>query len=339
MAHRDAGNSFIPQASDVDLSGEPQLANLTDLPIPESHWRKVATAFHLPGHFYKVVTRKLTSIISIQRTHTFQDANEKLWMHTAMTNQDDPQAFAMAATYIESRKLTLAVMVGCSDDQIKDVKDLVGGWRDAMSHPLLMLGVCAELELNRLEDRVGKQTRDYVDLMNEIESERATRGHDRFSWELIKKVRSIREASKLAEEEVDATKSQLEKACVPAIQSVIEKNAPPAPSQSKSDKGSVTGLAATSSAPKSRGDSGATTPSASSSAATPVATTPSSSKTEPHSDGIVTTSADSSDDLTEITGLFRERFNDILSRLDGLSAKCRINVEGISFTTDIVSFV
>ncbi|KAI1853179.1 hypothetical protein JX266_001885 [Neoarthrinium moseri] len=442
---------FIPQAADVKFSeSESQPANLTDLPISQTRWTKVATAFHLPGHFPKVVARKLTSVISINRTHKFNDHfRDKLWMHTVMTNQSDTQAYAMAATHIACKKLTLAVMIGCSDAQIRIVKRLVKGWSDAIGHPLLMLGVCAELELNRLEDLVGAQTQRYVELMASIEAERVSAGHHGFSWELIQRVRATREASKKAEEEVDTARSQLEKAHKPAIDALMQRYAPPNPSSSRPNtpsgaQGSVgatdTGgtqytASATTHTPAppqsvlntpsgSHGAAGHTGSSNARSSTTALAPSQSRSNTQtaPRGAGIGTSlsntttatptpstsrpntpattvglgntslgyqgssnnttiggtlgsaetttltpspnpstrpsglrgsaantrtgstqgltgcnlASDDNETLREITSLFQERFNDIISRLEGLSAKCRINVEGISFTTDII---
>ena len=263
--------SFIPRAVDAELTESTIASGFTDLPMSEDHWKKVAKAFHLPGHFTKVATRRLTSIITICRTCEFSQVREKLWMHTFTINPKSHQAFAVAATHFESCEFTFSIMVGCTDDQINNVKRLVAGWQDASGHPLLMLGICAELELNRLENLIGKQRLAYQGLMEKIEDDAVSVGHDRFSWELIKEVRSIRDESKTVEEETETTKLQLSKAILPGIKTLLDQY------------------------------------------------------------------ANNRETFVEITNLFSERFNDILSRLDGLSAKCRIYVEGISFTTDIVS--
>lgn len=197
-------------------------------------------------------------------------------------------------------------MVGCTDDQINNVKRLVAGWQDASGHPLLMLGICAELELNRLENLIGKQRRAYENLMEKIEDNGVSIGHDRFSWELIKEVRSIRDESKTVEEETETTKLQLSKAILPGIATLLAQY---------TNDGTSRG-----------GENLDTRPSA--------ATTPAAATTTPTPIAI----RQNRETFVEITNLFSVRFNDILSRFDGLSAKCRIYVEGISFTTDIVSF-
>jgi hypothetical protein len=222
-----------------------------------------------------------------------------------MINQDDLQAFAMAATHIESINLTLAVMVGCSDDQIKTVKNLVSGWSDAISHPLLMLGICAELELNRLEDKVAVHTMAYGVLKSKIEDESTTRSRDRFSWELIKQVRLIREDSKPVEE-VDATKSQLEKACGPAIEAVVKQYGQHNSRPSTPNVKSVIQSMPTSGASTDPDPSGTNSPRMMDSTATTATLTIPGSVVTQRSLG------DRVQELAETTDLFQVRFNDIV---------------------------
>jgi hypothetical protein len=213
-------------------------------------------------------------------------------MHTFTINAKSHQAFAVAATHFDSCRFTFSIMVGCTDDQISNVKRLVAGWQDASGHPLLMLGICAELELNRLENLIGKQRLAYENLMEKIEDDAVGIGHDRFSWKLIKEVRSIRDESKKVEEETETTKLQLSKAILPGIATLLDQY---------SDDGTMNSVE----------NLGARPP--------------------------ATVGPQNRETFVEITNLFSERFNDILSRINGLSAKCKIYVEGISFTTDIVS--
>lgn len=197
----------------------------------------------------------------------FPEGPEKLWMHTAVTNPSfNENAFALAATHFESRNLTLAIMFSCSDEQINSIRGLVDTWKDAIGHPLLMLGIYAELQLDRLVAIANTRYEEYEKLIEEVELEPDKKGKDRFSWEMIKKVRLSRELSKKVEEEVRTTKHQLSKARSSALRALK-----------------------------------------------------------------------SSGRLTETTNLFSERFDDIVTRIDGLCARCRIMFEGISFTTDIVS--
>ncbi|KAI0849269.1 hypothetical protein F5Y00DRAFT_261739 [Daldinia vernicosa] len=271
----------IPKALPV---GEGLPSEYTDLPLDEDSsesWEKIVQAFHLPGHFPKLAVRKQTSVTSISRTHRFEN-REKIWMHTAVTNPDfDENSFAMAGTHFDRKNTTLGVMFSCSDSQIYRIKGLVNTWKDAIGHPLLMLGIYAELQLDRLVTMVNKRYDEYQKLMDDVESEAANDAKDRFSWKTIRTVRLNREESKKVEEEVEATKLQLSKACSSALKTLQTQREEELKDESLREDESLMKKA-------------------------------------------------------EITNLFLERFNDIVTRLDGLSARCRVIVEGISFTTDII---
>ncbi|KAI2603725.1 hypothetical protein GGR54DRAFT_622107 [Hypoxylon sp. NC1633] len=301
----------IPQAEDLKLAGgQIQHSTYTDLPVVEANWKKVAKAFYLPGHFPKLVARNQSSVISIARTHTFsegQHATERLWMHTAVIPRpkdvdskaksnpdnadsfadDDADPFAIAATHFEGRHFTAAVMFGCSNHQIDRMRKLVNTWKEAKGHPLLMLGIYAELQLDRLNAVVGERDRAYETLIKKVGYEAERKSKDRFGWELIKEVRSTREVSMKVQEEVNATKLQLRKACDSALKTLETPKDQRQTDQRQTDQ-------------------------------MPEYQRPTDQRT------------------SDTTNLFSERFNDIITSFDGLSARCRIIVEGISFTTDII---
>ncbi|KAJ3578757.1 hypothetical protein NPX13_g1802 [Xylaria arbuscula] len=319
---------FIPAPPSVEIApGPPPVTTpgaYTNFPmISNEQWEKVATAFRLPGHYDKVVTRKVTSLISIPRTKSFNDDfKEKLWMHVAMTHPryglPENPAFALAATHFQTRNFTFAIMVGCSARQIRRVKSLVQGWKDAVGHPLLMLGICAELHLERLEGLTVKQANVYQNLLKSVHTNAIGKNDDKFSWRLIEEVRDAREEGKKVEAEVNTTRLQLSN----AVSSSICKLLAQYDTELKPSNDTYSELTRDrkgKSVDRSTASSGST------------ATF--------NGDGASGTTADPQHELElkiETTHLFEERFNDILSRLDRLSAECRISVEGISFTTDII---
>ncbi|KAI0108201.1 hypothetical protein F4814DRAFT_441751 [Daldinia grandis] len=264
----------VPRAKDVQLTDKSQPSAYTDLPLKENSWRswrKIVGAFHLPGHFPKVVARQQTSVTSISRTHRFPKGPSRVWMHTAVANPDfNENSFAIAATHFDKKNITLAAMFSCSEEQILRIRGLVDTWKDAIGHPLLMLGIYAELQLDRLGAMVNTRYGAYEVLMELVKKEVEKKGGDRFGWEMIDTVRSNREDSKKVEEEIKTTRLQLSKACSSALEI------------------------------------------------------------------LKTRTEDRLAEMAETTNLFSERFNDIITRLDGLGAKCQIIVEGISFTTDII---
>ncbi|KAI0530253.1 hypothetical protein GGR58DRAFT_518626 [Xylaria digitata] len=318
---------FIPAPADVETEpGPPPVStqgSYTDFPlINDADWKRIATAFRLPGHYDKIATRGVTSIVSIPRTYSFNEKfKEKLWMHVAMTRPPekaldlDYDAFALAATHFQTQNTTFAIMVGCSKDQIDKVKSLVQGWKDAVGHPLLMLVICAELHLDRLDGLITEREGAYRKLLNDVQANATSNNNDKFSWELIEEVRSTREKGLRIEAEVNTTRLQLSNAVSSSISKLLAHyRAEYGDSPEQSDNASRY----LSADPKGK---------------SPIYSISSDiNDTDSTADELQR----ERDQKLETLHLFEERFNDILSRLDGLSAQCRISVEGISFTTDII---
>jgi hypothetical protein len=303
---------FIPRTKDISFPGkDPIAADLTDLPITKARWEKISKAFWLlPSHIVKAITRKVTSLTSI--SHSFispEDAvpDDKLWMHIAMTSALGPNNFAIASTHVERVHLTLAIMIGCSREQIKRVGELVRGSEDAIRHPLLMLGICAELQLDRLKELVLDTVTMGLETTRRLEATRddttgptAHQHRGEITWDLINQVRTRRDKSKRAEEEVKATKRQLSKALPPALGSLIGRSENNDDNDNKDDSRKNG---------KARSNSNATN---------------------------ISGSDPKLDPYDEVTNMFTERFADIFAQFEGLIAECRISVEEMSFAADMV---
>lgn len=295
---------FIPRAKDADVQGE-DASGFTELPIKLERWKKVAEAFCLPGLFYKAASRRLLSVISVQMTCRISGPKERVWMQTATTKPADERGFALAATHIESRSFTYAVMVGCSSHQIKRVERLVKNGGESVKHPLLMLGVCAELHLDRLQALVRDLSAKYKDLIDELNKSIETK---KIRLETIQKVQSMRDESRRVEEEISTTKSQLSRACTSGVKTLLDRYKVAAEgSQSPSSPA----------------------PSTEASLSPTVG-----NQTPPSTAAGQTASIPVPPEAMELTNLFDERFQDILSRLEGLAARCQIIVEGISSSSD-----
>ncbi|KAI1465919.1 uncharacterized protein F4812DRAFT_460898 [Daldinia caldariorum] len=200
----------VPRAEDVQLTNCAVPAAYTDIPIDKDcseSFEKILRAFHLPGHFPMLAVRRQTSMTSVARTHKFPEGPEGIWMHTASVNSDSNEhSFAMEATYFEKKKLTLAIMFCCSDDQVRHVRALVDLNHDAIGYPFLMLSIYIELQHERLAQMIRTRHTQFDNLMGERAFQEAKEMKDRFSWETIHKVRSTREAIRKVEVEVEATK-------------------------------------------------------------------------------------------------------------------------------------
>ena len=229
-------------------------------------------------------------------------------MHIAMTDSEDKDAFALASTYIDSRYFTLTVMFGCSRDQVERVSELLHNAEDGVTHPLLMLGIVGELQLGRLKDRVDEQvlacfraTRQFQYLYRR---RAASHRHKHRSIpdvpsKIISDVCKHRNGSNRVEQEIKTVKRQLLKALPPLIRSFIDSGEIANDRDDRNDKSNNR---------KGLRDSNPSI----------------------DSDG----EEEQKDD--EVTFMFAERFADIFGHFEDCITECRLAVEDMSFTTDVV---
>ncbi|KAJ2991658.1 hypothetical protein NUW58_g2437 [Xylaria curta] len=174
-----------------------------------------------------LIERGVPSVVSVRRVSNEGD-QERVHMQIGTTAPEATGSFAFASTHFESRRFTSAVVFGCSRNQIRDVKRLVSSFRHTNRHPLLMLGIFAELELRRIEKVMSARLRDYMHLKTNLQDaaerfgvasrQRYYRPRDEkhfslFSWDTVKQFLTIRDQLQDAEEEIEAAKRHLDKVC------------------------------------------------------------------------------------------------------------------------------
>jgi hypothetical protein len=213
-------------------------------------------------------------------------------MLTSISNTNGPDPFALASTHV-NKGYTLAIVFRCSVGQMNRVGDLLQQSEGASKYPPLMLGICAELHLDRLEKLVDYRV---------IKCAEATRllSEGIVTWDLIDTIRKNRDKSARAREEVMLTYRQLLKAlpfsCRPDGRQIWDKYADKELSRNASDSGSMSLF----------------------------------------KENLMDIESES---LEEATQMFADRFSDILGRFEGLIAECKISVEEMSFTADIVGYI
>ncbi len=68
----------------------------------------------------------------------------------------------VSATYLQHTGLTVAVVYGCSEDQMLDIDQRLRKGQAYAEHPMLILGIFAELERKRLRDKVEELVDSFV---------------------------------------------------------------------------------------------------------------------------------------------------------------------------------
>jgi len=72
--------------------------------------------------------------------------------YTARTSAALPDDIALSATYIPASNSSYAVFYGCDEDQTRDIVTSLRSAPNGVDHPLLCVGILAELERKRLVD-------------------------------------------------------------------------------------------------------------------------------------------------------------------------------------------
>ncbi|KAK4185825.1 hypothetical protein QBC35DRAFT_438680 [Podospora australis] len=175
------------------------------LPLSRERWRKITKHFRL----HNVICRATY----MDRCYATYLVYKGLEMFTAVMNPDWPGNIAISSTHFRDKKLTLAVIYGCSESQMEMVEELLAESPEVRSHPLLTVGVFAELQRDRLEGLIQAA----VDVIEDLMIELRIRDDDFnptkrvLTWATSRQFFVRRASVKALEEEARATQEELKK--------------------------------------------------------------------------------------------------------------------------------
>jgi hypothetical protein len=175
----------------------------------EDQWKQVATKFYLQNSLVKAIRKKVTSITV--DSHELEDEDttlrDTLLMCTINTSTASHEGFAVSTTHFEQAKLTLAVVLGATAQQVNRVELLLRNAREAIGHPLLMLGLSAELLLDLLTGLIEKMRDKCIQVSRDMLNDTSSQGTN-YAME----VESIRSETAHLDEQVKMSKLCLQKA-------------------------------------------------------------------------------------------------------------------------------
>ncbi len=168
-------------------------------------------SFHLHDAIVKTMKRS-----SVRASSTYlikKGGSEVLEMYTAaMSQSKDWPGLFVSSTHFQHAKLTVAVVLGCTPQHMAKIEKLLREAPEVKSHPLLMVGLFAELHRDRVEAIVNEAVRDCDIASAKLGMfDDTPKPHVRRSLLLSRELRNCRIKTKKAEEEVRSTKSQLGK--------------------------------------------------------------------------------------------------------------------------------
>jgi len=187
-------------------------ARLECLPFTKRQWHKVMDAFLMHNVICKALwNRKAYSTFLRGKA----PGGELIYMFTAvMSHEFDIDHIAVSSTHYTDSKLTLTVFYGCTAGQMDHVQSLLSESPEVRDHPMLVPGLFAELQRDRLEQFVF----DLELKLDDIKDGIPLRGpnipeHERnLKWESSFQIGEFYQGAKKLEEEARTVKREFEEA-------------------------------------------------------------------------------------------------------------------------------
>ncbi|KAK0736223.1 hypothetical protein B0T21DRAFT_366539 [Apiosordaria backusii] len=138
---------ICPRAPEV-FPGQPSL--ITDLPFAEEIWKHATDKFHVHRSITRTILRNVAYFSAIR--HRRQGSGQFQISYTSRTTSSLPDDIALSSTYVPSLGSTFSIIYGSDEIQMEAVWNRLqeSASSHAHKHPLLMVGIFAELERERL---------------------------------------------------------------------------------------------------------------------------------------------------------------------------------------------
>ncbi|KAI6360864.1 hypothetical protein MCOR25_006600 [Pyricularia grisea] len=125
------------------------------LPFSQAHFRRVSQAFHTHGTIARVISRTDVPVFSAEKINM---AEQPAYVYNCRSSNAWAHDMALSVTQFPETDLTFATMYGCHQEAeaqiIKRLSTMQG--EAAVSHPLLLPGIFAELERQRHKSLIDK---------------------------------------------------------------------------------------------------------------------------------------------------------------------------------------
>jgi hypothetical protein len=188
----------------------PELAaGLECLPFSRARWSRVVNAFSLHNAIRKALVQGKCYSTSLGSS---SPESEPIEMYTAVMTSEFANNLAVSSTYFAETRQTLAVIYGCNPKQMERVERLLRGSPEVHSHPMLVIGLFAELQCNRLDGLVRALEDDLESINDELQLRQDDVPEDRrnLSWAASLRIGRFRQDAKKVEEEARIIKQELE---------------------------------------------------------------------------------------------------------------------------------
>ncbi|KAI1773637.1 hypothetical protein F4818DRAFT_421211 [Hypoxylon cercidicola] len=122
-------------------------APISYVSVSRGTWERLTKSFHIHRSIIRSIARRAACVSSFYEEG--RSTSSKICF-TARMSACLPSDLALSITYVPSTESTFAIVYGCTEQQRKEIEKRVRAAGDRTKYPLLLLGVLAELERERL---------------------------------------------------------------------------------------------------------------------------------------------------------------------------------------------
>ncbi|KAI2613200.1 uncharacterized protein GGS25DRAFT_478935 [Hypoxylon fragiforme] len=144
-------------------------APVSHVSVTRDTWEKIVKSFHVHRSVIRSIARHVSCFSSIYRDEG-TSTKSKIYF-TARMSKLLPGDLALSVTYIPGTSSTFAVIYGCNEHQKQEVEKRIRLAEDKTKYPLLIIGIFAELERERLVENAEGLVDGFALTSNRFENE------------------------------------------------------------------------------------------------------------------------------------------------------------------------
>lgn len=144
---------YVVLCSRAEPVFEDDEAPISYVSVTRDTWERLTRSFHIHRSITRSIARQVASFSSFYEDSEAAESEIHFTIRMSKYLRGD---LALSLTYIPSTDSTFAVVYGCNEQQIQEIKKRIRSAGDKTKYPLLMIGIFAELERERLANVTDK---------------------------------------------------------------------------------------------------------------------------------------------------------------------------------------
>ncbi|WQF78785.1 hypothetical protein CDEST_03799 [Colletotrichum destructivum] len=157
------------RAAEKPITNSHETTILSKLPFSRPSWLQIMEKFHIHDSVARLINRNTAAEFS--RSQMSPSNLEGLAIvYNCRSSASWPGDIALSVTWFPERWKWYAVFYGCDNATAKNIEHRLNNCEDATCHPLILLGMFAELERRRQISLVDKGSLDFLSAVSSLNS-------------------------------------------------------------------------------------------------------------------------------------------------------------------------